>query len=74
MTRLEAPLFLWWSRTGADQGRPWLVKPGDAEPTRFARVVLVGSVETLAHESGSFPWPDGPRGCIVLREGYAEVE
>jgi hypothetical protein len=71
--RLEAPLFVWWSRPGAEQGKPWWVKVADAEPQQFGRVQLVGTADAAVHPDGSFPFADGPRGIFYLRDGYAEV-
>lgn len=63
--------WLWWSRSGAEQGLPWKVRFA-ADDIRSAKLVsFAGNARTLTNPDG-FDLPDGPKAIIEL-EGEITV-
>lgn len=64
----EAALILcWFSREGAEQGKPWRVQHTDGSRELVAAVRMTGVVDFVAAPEGSLP--DGPRFVARLVDG-----
>lgn len=57
--------WVWWSRDGAEQGKPWRVRRPNGEIVRASLVSFDGNGRTVINEGG-FDLPDGPRGVIEV--------
>lgn len=68
--RLEAsrahPVLCWFSRNGAEQGKPWCVQHTDGSRELVSAVRMTGVVDFVAAPDGL---PDGPRFVARLVEG-----
>lgn len=63
------PTLVWWSREGAEQGKPWRVRHSDGSIKLYAVVRIQGVLDFIDVPSDLIGIPDGPKGIGILREG-----
>lgn len=69
MSDIAGRVILWWSATGAELGRPWLVYTHEGLMVRARRVALRCESETH-YDAAGLPWlGGGPRGVILAERG-----
>jgi len=57
---------VWYSKPGADQGKPWWVQMGNSPPERSDNFRLLGFARPRFVTGGETSLPEGPRGYLEI--------